>query len=350
MRMKLTVFDTSDTEWDNQLMSVPHDVYHKRAYVLADDMFRSSNSYLFVVSEADNKLMVPLTLKSTPGLLGAFDASSPYGYPGPSRTAHSSQEWTKKAVGFLVANLHEYQVITLFLRLHPLTGIQAEMFEELGTTVDHGFTVSIPLERDFQAITAEMRKTNRYEIRKAIREGQVAEWDRNWEHTDDFYSIYCATMDRLEASSSYYFTREYFNSLREELSNNVFLWVTKIESRVAAASLITECDGIVQYHLSGTHPDFIRVYPTKVLLSAVADWANERGNRHFHLGGGLGGYADSLFNFKAGFGKGRHSFATVRIVVNETVYESLINDWKIFTGTTADPITEFFPPYRKSLE
>ena len=48
-----------------------------------------------------------------------------------------------------------------------------------------------------------------------------------------------------------------------------------------------------------------------------------RGNRVMHLGGGLGGAHDSLFDFKAGFSKDRQPFRTWRVVVDPVRYAEL---------------------------
>jgi hypothetical protein len=76
-------------------------------------------------------------------------------------------------------------------------------------------------------------------------------------------------------------------------------------------------------------------------------WAKSRGNRVFHLGGGVGGSEDSLFRFKAGFSQQRHPFHTWRMVADETVYRRLVKRWESRHGAEADGLDGFFPAYRK---
>ena len=92
---------------------------------------------------------------------------------------------------------------------------------------------------------------------------------------------------------------------------------------MAAAGLFVETRGIVQYHLSGTDDAFRDVQPTKLMLHFVRAWARDRGNHVFHLGGGVGGDDDSLLWFKTGFAPAGHSFATLRIVLDEAEYERI---------------------------
>ena len=67
-----------------------------------------------------------------------------------------------------------------------------------------------------------------------------------------------------------------------------------------AAGLFFERQGIVQYHLSGSRRPALRRQPTKLMMDDMVAWAQARGNRVLHLGGGVGGREDSLFHFKAG--------------------------------------------------
>src|SRR5204863_2673190 len=125
----------------------------------------------------------------------------------------------------------------------------------------------------------------------------------------------CKTMHRVAARENYSFSLAYFHNLREALGPLLQIAsVVSPQGEVAAAALFTECCGIVQYHLSGADERFLRLAPTKLLLDDVRYWAKERGNRLFHLGGGLGAASDSLFDFKAGFSRHRGTFCTSRIV------------------------------------
>ena len=60
-----------------------------------------------------------------------------------------------------------------------------------------------------------------------------------------------------------------------------------------------------------------------LMLHFVRGFMKARGNRVMHLGGGLGGAHDSLFDFKAGFSKDRQPFRTWRVVVDPVRYAEL---------------------------
>ena len=88
----------------------------------------------------------------------------------------------------------------------------------------------------------------------------------------------------------------------------------------------------------------MRAEPAKLMIRYAACWAKGRGNRYLHLGGGVGGVDDSLFDWKSGFSPLRHSFYTLRAVVNETEFDRLM----IASGESLWSQTPggFFPPYR----
>jgi lipid II:glycine glycyltransferase (peptidoglycan interpeptide bridge formation enzyme) len=115
--------------------------------------------------------------------------------------------------------------------------------------------------------------------------------------------------------------------------------------RTAAAAIITEACGIVQYHLAATFSDFVKQHPQKLMFHQVGLWAKDRGNRVLHLGGGLGGQEDDLFHFKAGFSPLRHPFHTWRARSDATLYKRVVSLWEKMRPDSVDPV--FFPPYRQ---
>lgn len=346
--MDVELLPTSDQRWDAILDGLHHDVYHRRAYLAAEDEHRGTLSKLFVLSEGRNLMAIPLAFRPVAEVSGLMDASSPYGYPAPLISEATDLNWVPAAIDTFLRELRAANVVSLFLRFHPLLGLQPSHFSSFGRVVEEGSTVAIKLARPFMDVRAEMRKGLRYDVRRALREGQVVLQDVDWRHFAEFLEIYSETMERVGAAADYFFPRAYFERLRDDLGALVSLWVTKIEGQVAAAALITECHGGVQYHLSGTASAHLASHPTKILLDGVAEWANGRGNGWFHLGGGLGGREDSLFHFKAGFSPLRRSFSTARIIVNPATYEDLTEAWAASAGGTIEP-DGFFPAYRRPV-
>jgi hypothetical protein len=173
--------------------------------------------------------------------------------------------------------------------------------------------------------------------------------DYKWNHFEEFMQIYWQNMRRHQANDYYFFPKEYFVQLRAGLGDHLHLCIVKLDEQIACAGLFTEINGLVQYHLSGTKNEFLKQYPNKIMLDYMRQWSKKRGNKFLHLGGGVGGQADSLFQFKAGFSKLRHPFYTWRAITDENAYTEAVKRWEVMHGLKADMITGFFPAYRKNM-
>lgn len=300
-----------------------------------------------IVRDGDRGLLLPMIVRATPGDEAACDAISPYGYPGPLFQGKQDPDFSAGAYSAMVAHLREKRIVSLFVRLHPLLNPELLGIAAVGSVVEHGETVSIDLTATAEDIWSATRSGHRNEINRAIRAGHRAYIDADWKHEAAFVALYGATMHRLGASAGYMFGLDYLRALRLALGSRLHLCVVDIGGTIAAAGLFTEESGIVQYHLSGTDEAFARERPTKLMLHFVRGLMKERGNRVMHLGGGVGAFRDSLFEFKAGFSKQRQPFRTWRVVVDPDRYAALSR----VRHPAADPADAggFFPLYRRPI-
>src|SRR6185437_4396761 len=79
-----------------------------------------------------------------------------------------------------------------------------------------------------------------------------------------------------------------------------------------------------------------------VLFYETASWAAGRGFERFHLGGGVGGFEDSLYEFKRRFDPdGRLPAMLGKAVHDEDAYRRL-------SGSDEIEYAGFFPAYRRS--
>ena len=175
-----------------------------------------------------------------------------------------------------------------------------------------------------EEIWAQTRLNHRRDITRAMRLGYTARMDEDWMHFDSFKAMYRATMARRAAEPFYFFEDAYFDGLRDALGNSLHLSVIEKDGAVVGAGLFVETSGIVEYHLSGTADGVRGIQPTKLMMHFVTEWAKDRGNHVLHLGGGVGGTSDSLLDFKAGFSPVRHTFTTLRMVIDEAEYGRLV--------------------------
>jgi hypothetical protein len=338
--LKGTLLDVDASEWEAVLRAARHDFYHLPAYVALCAVQERGQPRALLVTDGRRTMLLPLVIRGIPGR--GFDASSPYGYPGPVGIGTDDPAFLR--IAFVTGGevLHGAGIVSAFVRLHPL--LNPVPPQGIGTVVRHGETVSIDLTLPTEELWAQTRLNHRRDITRAVRLGYVARMDEQWRHLEAFKRLYRATMARRSADPFYFFEDAYFDGLREALGESLHLCVVEKDGVIAAAGLFVEINGIVQYHLSGTGDAFRAVQPTKLMMHFVRGWAKDRANQVLHLGGGVGGDSDSLLQFKVGFSPLRHTFNTLRMVIDEAEYGRLV--------AARDPLFDpdarsgFFPLYR----
>jgi ribosomal protein S18 acetylase RimI-like enzyme len=337
-----TLLDADSPEWETVIRAARHDVYHLQGYVALCAEQEGGQPRALYVTEGERAMLLPLVVRRIPG--GGFDAISPYGYPGPVGIGTDDPAFLRLALVAGLQVLRDAGLVSAFIRLHPL--LNPSPPAAVGTIVRHGDTVSIDLTLPGDALWAQTRLNHRRDISRALKLGYIAYMDEDWRHLQAFKDLYRATMARRKASQFYFFDDAYFDGLRSALGERLHLCVVEKDGIIAAAGLFTETSGIVQYHLSGTGDEFRLVQPTKLMMHFMRSWAKDRGNEVLHLGGGVGGEDDSLLLFKLGFSPVRHTFATLRMVIDEKEYGRLVEA----RSPQLDPRVRngFFPLYRQA--
>ena len=339
----------NDPRWMKALELLEHDVYHTPQYVEHAARQEGGTATCFLAEVNGATLFIPLLVRSLPKSLHApgdwSDATSPYGYPGPLLTPQTDLETARVLFDCFRESSIERSLVTAFVRLHPLFPLANLAAVGGGELVHHGSTIYIDLNSAKEDLVTQVRSGHRYEIRRLAREGYYVVMN-DWSRYDQFIGLYLETMRRVVASDRYYFSDKYFHELRTLLGPRLhFGCVFSAEGNLTSGSLFSETGDIVQYHLSATSDEFVRKSPSKLLLGYVRDWAKDRGNRFFHLGGGLGADGDSLFRFKAGFSKLRADFYTLRFVLDRKKYYALTRESQI-SGAHVPAERSFFPIYR----
>jgi lipid II:glycine glycyltransferase (peptidoglycan interpeptide bridge formation enzyme) len=167
------------------------------------------------------------------------------------------------------------------------------------------------------------RKTLRHDIEKAHGAGLRIEHDHDLRHLDKFTACYRETMLRNLASPDYFFDGAYFRRFFKLLGPQAHLAVAFSRHEFAGGVIFVECNGIIEYHFSGSSSGFLNISPAKLLLDEIRLWGQSRGCSTLHLGGGRGARPDPLFAFKAAFSPRRHAFHTWSHVIQPRLYEDL---------------------------
>ena len=346
--------------WSRFLADTPHDFYHLPKYVAlsARDRLSAPNAdgqplAFHAEDDEGHRCLITLIVRPLPDSVESprplFDAVTPYGYAAPLVINQGNvpvEPFLDLALNAMREGLRERSIVSVFARSHPTISFPHGPLQKAGFLVQHGQTICMDLTLPAEELWHQTRAGHRSEINRARKKGFTGEMQSDWKEIDEFYRAYIETMRRVNADENYYFSREYFDELKQAIGDALHLYVCYHEGKVACAALFSEVCGIVQYHLSGTTEEYHSQYPNKVMLDSVRTWAKERGNTVMHLGGGYGGSEDSLFQFKAGFSHVRAPFYTWRMITDSEVYDQLCRQWEARTGKSASKPDGYFPAYR----
>jgi hypothetical protein len=340
----------SSPEWREVLDRADHDFYHLPCYQSLSAA-AGDEPLAFLAAQDDNRLLIPFHRRPVPIEISEgralFDVASPYGYPGPIWTRGAPPEFIAGAFGYFSEDLRGTGVVSAFIRLHTLLNPPA-LFAGMGTLVDHGPSVFIDLTLSEEALWAQTRRGHKRDLAVLEQRGYAITMD-DWSRFDDFLTCYYDSMRRLGASPFYFFQREYFDRLRACLGDRIHLCLVHLDGDIACAGLVTEMDGLCQYHLSATADAHFQDHPSKLMLHRLRFWLKARGNRIYHIGGGVGALRDTLHLFKIGFSPLTADFHTWRVVPDEPLYAQLTERWSALAGREPIDPEHFFPQYRAPM-
>ena len=330
-----------------------YDFYHLPKYHALAEQMGEGAARLFVWTEQDYTIALPLLLRPLDELPGAepgwTDATSVYGYAGPIQ---SHSEVPAAVVNnfqqALREELNALRVVTLFSRLNTFLP-QADVLAGLGECQTLQKTVSIDLTLPLATQRAGYRQSLKAAVNKVRRAGVTCVHDRDGAYLDDFVRIYHETMHRVEAGQQYYFTPDYFTQTLKHLGTSANLFMGMHEGRAVCGAFFIECGGIVQNHLSGTLDEALPIAPMKLLLDEARVWATGMGYQVLHLGGGVTPDPhDPLLHFKAGFSTRQHDFNVWRWILAPDAYRRLGEQKSCANEQLGVEIASagFFPAYR----
>jgi serine/alanine adding enzyme len=323
---RLAEADAAD--WDGILRELGiADVYLARAYVEASCLLDPGRPAFL----SGHGVAFAAIVRDVPSAPGLADVTTPYGYGGPAG-AGDGEAFYAAYDDWCAAN----GVVTTFIRFHPLLG-NVRLAPPRVRLARLANTATWPLGDDADLL-AGMHQMHRRGVRKALRAGVEVTVRRAPERLDDFAALYEESMRRHDAHAFYYFPGAYWTALAGPLGERLVRADARRDGRLLASQLHLASTPWLHYHLGAASAEGFRLGASKLLFHESARWAHEEGFTEFHLGSGLGGSEDSLWQFKQRFSShpGRE-FWIGKLVHDEAAYRALGGD------PGADG---FFPAYR----
>lgn len=332
-------------KWDEIVKSFSeYDTYWLSGYVKAFEIHGDGEPMLFyfqsesarginVVMKRDIAKLPRFAGKIEKGSL--FDFATVYGYGGWIIEGEDSALFDE-----YVTWCRENSVVSEFSRFHPMLQNQ-EAVKKLYDIIPLGLTVFMDISSD-ETIWANFTSKNRNMVRKAQKSGVEIHRSKDIEIYKTFREIYNGTMDKDNADDYYYFGEKFYESVCNDLSDNVEVFYATYEDKIIAASIMIYANGRINYHLSGSIREYANLAPTNLLLYEAARWGSQNGYKTLYMGGGVGSGEDSLFKFKKAFYRKDDlpRFHIGKLVFDKSKYDMLLD----LSGN--DKAVSFFPQYR----
>lgn len=350
--LEIINIDESD-KWDSIVKSFSnYDVYYLSGYTKAFKLHGDGEPTLFYYHDEEIRAINVVMIRDIAmdknfndklETHSCFDITTPYGYGGFIIEGTPNKSNVKKLNEEYSDYCRSKNIISEFVRFHPIlknSKVNSEIYE----VVDLGKTITMDLTSKEQ-IWNDLSSKNRNVIRKALKSGVEIYWGRSPELIDAFIPLYNATMNKDDATNYYYFNKEFYKSVLEDLRYNNLIFYALYDQKIISMSMILFSNDNMHYHLSASDREYQSLAATNLLLYEAACWGCENGYKSFHLGGGLGSKEDSLFKFKKAFNKSSETYFSIgRKIFDQEKYDELI---KIRDINCDDSNSTFFPQYRK---
>jgi serine/alanine adding enzyme len=318
--------------WDEALrIAGITDVYYSRGLVRASAVLVDAEPVLLRLRGEAGDVFLACLVRSDP-----TDVVTPYGYGGPAGAGEDPPLAAFPAA--YEAWCEQRGAISSFLVFHPLLA-NADSAASAGfrRTALAG-TVAWALQRP--DLLAAMHKHHRRLVRRAEAAGHVVDIDPAPADLTEFAGVYEQTMRRAGAAPFYFFPRQYWEALAADVN------LVRVDVRTSGGELLASLLGMgeppwLHYHLGGATDAARGTGASHLALYSLACWGREHGFDTLHLGGGVGGRADSLLEFKLRFApEGRVAVSIGKAVHDLPAYLRL-------SGAAAVDWDGFFPAYRE---
>ncbi len=331
-------------KWDYFLSEIgEYDFYHTYDYHQIS-IEKDETAVLFVYTEGKSIIAIPFVVRPIKNS-EYYDITSVYGYAGPI-SINVGGDWdNSKMRRELDAFFDSHKIVSVFSRLNPYISNQEIILDKLGTIDTIGPVVNIDLTKSLDEQRAGYSNITKRYLKKSEKLFSF-KFSNKREDILKFIDLYYENMIRVNASKKYFFDHDYFFNIinAEGFETDILFATLKETNEIISAAMMTRAnDKIVQYHVSGTRNDYLKLTPMRYLIDKMRVFASEKGYKYFNLGGGLGNKKDSLLQFKSTFSKDFRDFKVWKIVCNQEVYDKLSAHKK---DEIQDSNKDFFPQYR----
>ena len=232
-------------------------------------------------------------------------------------------------------------VVTEFVRLHPFSGLAAELGGSAASSV-----IYVDLRLGYEVARQRYRKGHKSTIKKAQREDARAEFVTPTKlNVSRLASLYQETMERKEAKSVAFRSEEFFMNLFGTFGDKALLVEAYARDALVSSSVFLRSVRELWFVYSGTVRERLNSGAHTFALDQVIQRAAANGIDYVILGGGMNP-GDSLHHNKTGFSHLTASTSHMRKVHNPEVLAHLCEAKERYDSNFGRPIRkDYFPSY-----
>lgn len=346
--MSLLEIDISDNRWDTFVEHVKgYYAHYKKNYICAISNLDKEVPTLFFYEDT-NGCAVSVFIKRDISYNSFFkgkieektyyDMISPYGYGGYVCDGCNIQDVDREHRVY--CNQNE-SIVGEVVKFHPLSQ-QVSVYGGSVTSPFHN--VIREVSSNIDDIWINFKQKVRKNVKKANYLGLTVFHEHNTDHIDDFIRVYHRTMERTEASDSFFYGKDFFETICGDGQNAVFFYVLSNDVIVSVELVLYDADCCYSF-LGGTDEQYFDMRPNDLIKYEIIKWANTNGLKWFILGGGHGS-DDGIFRYKEALApNGVVDFYIGTDLFNERAYEMLCRIRKEY-DPGFDKSIRMFPAYR----
>jgi hypothetical protein len=326
-------------EWDALLDRLGlGDVYFRSAYLESARLLGQGDPVFLHLGQASGDVVFPLLVREAPE--GHADVGTPMGYGGPLAAGeHPPSE------DFLAAYERwcgDRRVVATFARFQPALANQQLVegrwhLEHIGHSV--GWRVG---GRNADELVEGLDPHHRRIVRKARRAGIEVTVEARPAELAAFVALYEETMRRRDASAFYFFPDAYWTQLAGPLGELLVRADARVDGELVASVVCFASPPLLHYHLGASSERGQALGANHLLFVETASWAARQGFERFHLGGGVGGFEDSLFEFKRRFDPD----GTLPAYLGKAVHDE--DAYRRLSDVAEIDYAGYFPAYRRT--
>lgn len=355
----LKIFKLDHSEDSEKYRLLADTIENSIPYGLLDyiDIFSNSLKNLIcfslILEKSKSIILMPGYLK--PIVIGNettkyLDFITPYGYSGP----FFSENTTDSDIIFFWKQVDKWyadnNVVSEFIRFN-LSGNQTNYSGKIFPTMLNIKGKIIDKENQWKEFDYKVRKN----INRAYRENLSSEIfyiDILEDKILEFYEIYIQTMKRTDANENFLYSLVQFKSFINKNKQHVAICTVYFENIPASSELLLVSNDSIFSFLGGTNDKYFNKRPNDFLKVEAINWARSLNKKYYVLGGGYG-FEDGIFKYKKSFFPNDVvQYYTGRKIINNKVYEELVdkvNKYRLYNSlpTLEKEDTTFFPLYNK---